>query len=299
MAAIGRWTGAVACAAVLLAAGAGTVHGQVDIQWVPEHNRVVLMGPMVAHLRIGNLTGGDLSLGPGGNAGLSFILDDTHGGTVRSNGRDLVRRPVRIPNGGTAEVTVDISDAYPVERAQSYMVSPVLDIEGERFAGNRQSFEVQSGLEIAQRTTGLAGRGTDRKATLRLIHRDRSDYVFFRLDAPSAGQCLGVYELGTVIRFVPPLIETDAEGDFHVLHQSAPDRFVHSVFTAGGTPLFRDLYSAQAGAIRLERNDDGSVDVEGGNKFESDPDDPGKLTAPALPPSVPYRTLGDAGRGGR
>lgn len=291
--------GALAAAVLAVAVSAGTATGQVDIQWFPAHHRVVLMGPMEAHLRITNLTGGELALGPGGNAGLSFILDDTHGGAVRGNGRELVRRPVRIPNGGTSEVTVDISDAYPIEHAQTYMAAPVLDIEGERFAGGRQALEVQPGLEIARRTTGLAARGNDREATLRLIHRDRNDYVFFRLDAPSAGQCLGVYELGSVIRFVPPAIETDAEGDFHVLHQSAPDRFVHSVFTAEGTPLFRDLYSAQAGAIRLERGDDGTVDVTGGSKFEADPADPGKLTAPALPPSVPYRSLGDARGSGR
>lgn len=285
---------AAALAVVLLAAGAA--RGQVDIRWLPAHHRVVLMGPMEAHLRITNLTGDELALGPGGNAGLSFILDDTNGGMVRGNGRELVRRPVRIPNGGTGEVTVDLSDVYHIERAQSYMAAPVLDIEGDRFAGERQALEVQPGLEIARKTTGLAARGTDREATLRLIHRDRSDYVFFRLDAPSAGQCLGVYELGSVIRFVPPVIETDTEGDFHVLHQSAPDRFVHSVFTADGTPLFRDFYSAQAGAIRLTRGEDGTIDVTGGSKFESNPDDPSKLTAPALPPSVPYRSLDDAGR---
>lgn len=280
-------------AALALWGAADVARGQVDIRWTFDHQRVVLFGPMDAHLRISNFTGAGLSLGPRGNAELSFHVDDTQGGAVRSNGRPLVRYPVSIPNGASAEVTVDLSDAYHIVRGQSYMVSPVLEVAGERFGGSRLALEVQPGLEVGRLETGLARLGNDREATLRMIHRDREDVVFFRLDAPTAGQCLGVYELGPIIRFFKPRVELDAAGNFHVLHQSAPDRFVHSVFGGSGAPVSKTLYAARAGGIRLVRDDDGVVDVAGGTQFEADPGLPGKLTAPALPPSVPYRTLGD------
>jgi hypothetical protein len=280
--------------ALAVLAAAAAAFAQVDIKWTFDHQRVVLFGPMDAHLKIANFTGTDLRLGPGGNAALSFFVDDTNGGAVASNGRPMVRYPVSIPDSATAEVTVDLSDAYPIVRAQSYMVSPVLEVAGERFGGSRQALEVQPGLEVARLETGLERLGNDREATLRMIHRDREDIVFFRLDAPSAGQCLGVYELGTIIRFFKPRVELDVAGNFHVLHQSAPDRFVHSVFGGRGAPVSKELYTARTGAIRLVRDDAGVVEVQGGTRFELDPELPGKVTAPALPPSVPYKTLDSA-----
>lgn len=279
-----------------LALAAGAAWAQVDIKWNLDHATVPLMGAIDAHLKITNRTGEEMSLGPGGNTGLSFLVDDGNGGIVMPNGGELVKYPVRIANGGTGVVTVDLSDGYSLLRAQPYAVSPVLDLGGgERFAGPRKTLDVQPGLEIARLETGLASRGTDREATLRQVHRDRSDVVFFRLDAPSASRCLGVYELGTLIRFAPPRLAVDGEGNWHVLHQSAPDRFVHSVFGPDGAPASRDLYTAQAGHIRLDVGDDGVAEVVGGNKFEASPDAPGTLVAPALAPSVPFQTLEDAG----
>ncbi len=263
---------------------------QIDIAWRLEHTRTVLMEPVRATLRISNYTGADLDLTPNGNARLRFDVEDQPTSTVPETGRPALQKGVIIPDGETREVQADLLPAYRIVRGQTYMVRPVLETGGRVFEGRRLALEVQPGLILLERTTGMPGNGSARDLSLRLIHRGRADHVFFRIDNPDTGFCLGTYDLGQVIRFFEPRLELDAERVFHVLHQTAPDRFVHSRFDYDGMPLGTVFYAGQMGQIRLARDDDGRVAVTGGTAYVEDPGRPGMLTAPALPPSHPYNT---------
>ena len=275
----------------LILAGLGlftTALAQVEIEWSLRHSRTLLMEPVRATVSIGNQTGRNLDLTPNGNARLRFDVEDRPTSLVRETGQPLVRRPVIIPHGETREVEVNLLEAYRILTGQSYMLRPVLEFGGRRFPGPRLALEVQPGLILLERRFGMPDHADARAVSLRQLHRERTDRLFFRLDAPTDGTCLGCYELGRLIRFFVPRLEQDSEGVFHVLHQSAPDRFVHSRFDSDGTPLGTAFYIAEAGQIRLVRDADGRVTVAGGTPFEEDPERPGVLTAPTLPPSNPY-----------
>ena len=279
---LATWMVALACTGLV------TARAQIEISWKLVHDRTVLMEPVLATVRIANYTGGDLDLSPQGNARLRFDVEDQPTTMVRETGQPLDRGPVVIPHGETREVQVDLLDAYRIIKGQSYMLTPIFDVGGMRFTGRRLSLEVQPGLELMQRSYGLPSQGNARTVSLRLIHRDRGDRLFFRIDNSATGYCLGVYELGRVIRFFSPRIEQDREGVFHVLHQSGPDRFVHARFDYDGRPRGMGFYAGEVGSLRLVRNEAGEVAVLGGMPYEADPDQPGMLVAPALPPSSPY-----------
>jgi hypothetical protein len=201
---------------------------------------------------------------------------------------------VIIPANETRELDVDLLDAYRIIKGQSYMLTPVLEFGGLRFMGRRLSLEVQPGLELLRRDYGVPSSGNARTVSLRLIHRDRADRAFCRIDNSSTGYCLGVYELGRVIRFFTPRLEQDRDGVFHVLHQGAPDQFIHSTFDYNGVPGRLTVYSAESGSLRMVRDETGAVQIVGGTPFSEDPDHPGMLVAPALPPSHPYNlTIGE------
>jgi hypothetical protein len=144
---------------------------------------------------------------------------------------------------------------------------------------------VQPGLELLKRDYGMPSSSDARAVSLRLIHRDPGDRLFCRIDNSATGYCLGVYELGRVIRFFTPILEQDRDRAFHVLHQSGPDRFTHSAFNYDGIPLGVTNYAAEVGNIRLTRTENGAVEVTGGTAYVEDPANPGVLVAPALPPS--------------
>ncbi|NLG34109.1 MAG: hypothetical protein GX548_02010 [Lentisphaerae bacterium] len=282
----GWWGLLAAVACRMLVPGASA---QIEMAWSLAHNRTVLMEPVRATVKISNYSGRDMDLTPRGNARLRFDVEDQPTSTVPTTGQPLVRRGVIIPNGDTREVEVDLLDAYRILKGQSYMLTPVLEFGGMRFMGRRLSLEVQPGLELARRDYGMPASGEARTVTLRQIHRGRTDQLFFRIDNSSTGFCLGVYELGRVIRYFVPRIELDRNGVFHVLHQTAPDRFLHSTFGYDGAPLGMTFYSAETASLRLVRDESGDVQVTGGTPFVEDPDAPGMLTAPALPPSHPYQ----------
>jgi hypothetical protein len=272
----------------LILAGLGlctTALAQVEIEWSLRHSRTLLMEPVRATVRIANYTGQSLDLTPNGNARLRFDVEDQPTSLVRETGQPLVRRPVIIPSGETR-------DRGEPAGCVSHSQRPVLHgaagarIRGERFLGRAWPWKSSPAWNCcsaasACRTARCAG------VTLRQ-HRERTDRLFFRLDAPTDGTWLGCYELGRLIRFFVPRLEQDSEGVFHVLHQSAPDRFVHSRLDSDGTPLGTAFYIAEAGQIRLVRDADGRGTVAGGTPFEEDPERPGVLTAPTLPPAHPY-----------
>ncbi len=285
---LGFWVGLVWAFAV-------AAQAQVELSWKLANNRTVLMEPVKAVVSIVNNSGRPLDLTARGNAKLSFDVEDQPTSTVAGTGQPLLRRPVIIPAGETREVEVNLLDAYRIVKGQSYMLTPMLEFDGIRFSGQRLSLEVQPGIELLKRDYGTLSSGDARQISLRLIHRDRSDRLFFRIDNSSTGYCLGVYDLGRVIRFFTPCLEQDRNGSFHVLHQTGPDRFVLSSFGYDGAPQGVAFYAAQVGSIRLARSAMGDVVVQGATAYVADPANPGMLVAPALPPSHPYNmTLGES-----
>ena len=276
----------LALAGVLLWAAPGWA--QVELTWSLTHNRTLLMEPVRATVRVVNQSGVTLDFTSRGNAQLAFVVEDQPTSTVPTTGRPLLTRPILIPAGETREVDVNLLEAYVFIKGQTYKVTPVLEFAGTRFSGAAQFLEVQPGLELLQRAYGVPNTATAREASLRQLNRDRNDRLFFRLDNPQAGICLGVYELGRVIRFFVPALELGRNGVFHTLQQTAPDRFVHSQFSYDGGPLGATLYVGTAGTIRLARAETGDWEVQGGTPFSADPADPGTLVAPALPPAHPF-----------
>jgi hypothetical protein len=274
--------------AVALGGAALSASAQVEVTARLVHDRTILMEPVQVNVGIANYTGRDLDLTARGNARLTFDVEDQPTSTLPASGSLLGNQPVIIPAGDTREVEVNLLDAYRLVKGQTYMLTPVLEFEGVRFLGPRLSIEVQPGLAVLQRDFGMPGSDQMRTAFLRLIHRDRADRLFFRLDNPATGYCLGTYDLGRVIRFFPPRLAQDRENRFHVLHQTGPDRFAHSIFDYDGGPAGTTFYAAESGGIRLQRTEAGAIEVAGGIRYEEDPENPGLLTAPALPPSHPY-----------
>ena len=271
-------------------AGAAAASAQIELTWSLANHRTVLMEPVRATVTIANRSGRTLDLTPRGNARLFFDVEDQPSSTVGETGQPLLTRPVLVPDGETRAVDVNLLDAYRLVKGQSYMLTPVLEFAGLRFSGRRLSLEIQPGLELARLDCGLPAAGDARAVSLRLIHRDRSDRLFIRIDDSSTGYCLGVYDLGRVIRFFAPRLEQDADGAFHVLHQTGPDRFAHSSYGYDGTPLGTAFYGASAGSIRLARNERGGLEVQGGMPYVEDPENPGVLVGPELPPAHPYAT---------
>ena len=128
--------------------------------------------------------------------------------------------------------------------------------------------DVLPGLEIARLSAGVpAEPDATRLYTLRTLNRDRVEVMFLRIDDDDRGVCYGVFELGRIVRLYEPKLQVDETGNVHILHQSGPWQFTHSVFTPRGEPVLQEVYSGEGSAIGLKRGEGGQLAVDGGQLY--------------------------------
>ncbi|MBU1908788.1 MAG: hypothetical protein KJ726_01930, partial [Verrucomicrobia bacterium] len=75
--------------------------------------------------------------------------------------------------------------------------------------------------------------------------------------------CLGVFDLGRIVRQFKPLIQSDGKGHVHVLHQSSPWKFTHTEMNPDGIPVNSADFSAYSTEVRFEKTPDGQLLVRG------------------------------------
>ena len=139
---------------------------------------------------------------------------------------------------------------------------------GKVFISPKLFLDVLPGLEISKLVAGIPeDPNAVRSYTLRTLNRDRTEVVFLRINDDDRGMCYGVFELGTIVRLFEPKLQTDEVGNIHVLHQSGPWQFTHSVFTPHGDPVVQEVYSADGSTIGLKRAEGGQIAVQGGQLY--------------------------------
>ena len=82
--------------------------------------------------------------------------------------------------------------------------------------------------------------------------------------------CYGVYDLGRVIQYGRPSLEVDSRQQAHVLHQSGPAHYTHTVISVDGALVNREYFSGVSSTIRLEPNNRGDVEIKGMQDVNSD-----------------------------
>lgn len=255
---------AVVCAIASLPAAA-----QVDMQCRLENGRTVLFEPIVISLDIINNTGDILDFsGAIPNAHLAFDVERSPGVVVPPTGVPLFGQAVTIKPGDTFSGKVNLQATYKITDTGPYTVTTRVEWGEKVFISPKLFLDVLPGLEIAKLVAGIPeDPGAVRSYTLRTLNRDRSEVVFLRINDDDKGMCYGVFDLGTIVRMFEPKLQTDDIGNIHVLHQSGPWQFTHSVFTPHGDPVVQDVYSAEGSTIDLKRAEDGQFAVEGGQRY--------------------------------
>lgn len=258
---LGRWI-----LGALLAgwAGATPVWGQLEVKWSCGHRKLLLYESAPVVVTVVNHSGQAMNFGAGGNAVLSFDIEDAAHVRIGATGRPVVTQTNAIVlDEGTLALEVDLFSAYRLVRSQQYRVIPRIEFGGTTFLGKARDMEIQPGMEVMRRDYGMPDSGEGRTVLLRLLHREREARLFFRLDSRD-GYCLVAQDLGSFLRVVPPSLERDGGGRFHVLHQATPKQFAHTVFRADGRRESVTYYQGEPSVMKMTRGGDGVVVVSGG-----------------------------------
>jgi hypothetical protein len=255
---------AVVCAVAVLPAAA-----QIDMQCRLENGRTLLFEQVVMKLDIINNTGDILDFsGAIPNAHLAFDIEQSPGVSVRPTGAPLFAQSVTVKSGDTFSGKVNLQDAYRITETGPYTITARVEWGGKVFVSPKLFLDVLPGLEIAKLVSGIPeDPNAMRTYTLRTLNRDRREVAFLRINDEDKGMCYGVFELGAIVRMFAPKLQVDEIGNVHVLHQSGPWQFTHSVFTPHGDPVAQEVYSGDGSTVALKRAEDGQLAVEGGQMY--------------------------------
>jgi len=251
----------------LCAIAAFPAFAQIDMKCSLQNGRTVLFEPAIVSLDIINNTGELLDFsGAIPNAHIAFDVEQSPGVLVSPTGIPLFGQAVTIKPGDTFSGKVNLQAAYKITDTGPYTITSRVEWGGKVFISPKLFLDVLPGLEISKLVAGIPeDSNAVRSYTLRTLNRDRKEVVFLRINDDERGLCYGVFELGTIVRLFEPKMKTDEVGNIHVLHQSGPWQFTHSVFTPNGGLVVQDVYSAEGSTIELKRAEDGQIAVQGGH----------------------------------
>ncbi|MCX7818907.1 MAG: hypothetical protein N2652_06855 [Kiritimatiellae bacterium] len=256
-----------ALGALALATAAGA---QAELRLRLAHSIVLHMESILATVTIENGTPDEFAVGEtNGNCRLRFDIEAAPGRLIPRTDVPMFRRIAVIPPFKAATLEFDLLRLYEIRSPGAYAVSARLHGPAGMLVSGRQFLDVVPGLELL-RVSQTAPDQRRFTYQLRTLGRNRQEHLFLRVDEDAAELCHGVFDLGPHVRLLRPLLRFDRLGRVHVLHQSAPGRFTHSVFEADGTPVQTMFWSSTPAEIELRRTEDGDIVVAGARPYEGD-----------------------------
>ena len=268
---------------IALAVWATTAPAQVNLKLRLAHDTVLHMEPVVASLTIENGTEEELVIGEtNGNTRLFFDIEVNPGTPVARTEAPLFRRPAVVPPFKSATLEFNLLPLYQIRTAGAYSVRARVHGPAGLSTSSREFLDVVPGMAVANMVKPGPG-DTRYLYQLRTIARDREEHLFLRVDDEANHLCHGVFDLGSMLRVLDPVMRRDGHGRVHVLHQSSPTRFTHSVFEADGEPVSSTFWSGRPAEVALQMTEDGDIVVAGASPYRGD-----RMVAP---PTVDSRRI--------
>jgi hypothetical protein len=275
----------------LLALTCSVTRAQVTVDLSIKRTIFVAYEPLLATVRITNLSGGRLLLADvQGKKWFGFQVESLDGRPIPPSDPDYEIPPIQIEPGDSITRTVNLTQLYPLGDLGSYRIrASVYAAElSSYFTSPPLTVEITEGRLIWQQTVGVPGgagiAGTTRTISL-LTHRlaDKTD-LYLRIEDKQAGIIYCTHRLGDCISFGKPEIKLDAENVIHVLQNNIPREFIYSKVGLNGKILERMTYSAPKERPQLVRANDGAVSVLGGIAY-----DPKATPTPTVMPKLSDR----------
>jgi hypothetical protein len=244
---------------------------QVELSIDLVHDKILLHESAPVRVEIRNNTANPIRLGdPGAPSALLFDVAEPSGQLARRTRRNALREAITIDPWRTTDVTADLLDSVALYRPGPYTVSARLALAERFFSSNKAYLDVVSGLTLAEIRAAGPPDGDLLTFSLLGLQRERAQFIFLKVLHPAKNVSLGVFPLGRMVPLLKPQMMFDRDGRLHVLHQSGPDRYTHSVYAGHGSPLTRVFHSPGAGRTALVRDAEGGVNLTGVSEYSGD-----------------------------
>ncbi|MDE1170373.1 MAG: hypothetical protein PW734_04055 [Verrucomicrobium sp.] len=248
----------------LLAACALSAHAQLRLGLTAERSSYLLYEPVPLHLTLQNDAGFDLVFQDAGeHPWLSFLVTRADRSVVSAD-RHIPGRELKLPEGGSVSLDVDLTPLYAMRETGSYKVRAVVDVGGREYLSAPIEVTLSAGRRIWSETRTVDG-SPRIFSLLRFAPTMQGTFLYLRAEEPAQNLVYSTARLGEIVDLGKPQTAFDAEGRLHVLFLTG--NAVYRYVRAGqdGAPLSQKLYdSLPENPPRLQAAADGSVLVAGG-----------------------------------
>ena len=251
-----------------------TTYAQFSIRFDTRHKRLVQYESVDAWVRIDNNTGSSLDLtGADQDVSLSIEVSRTPGVYMFVKHGPLFPAVVISPMN-YKKMTLDLLQHYDLRKTGPYTLRAKLNWGDSVFVSGKIYIDIVPGLKIDSLTLIVPGGGrSTRKCELRTLYREKSEHLFLSIADPSLSRNLGVFDLGPLVRLFTPVMLGDIDGHIHVLNQSGPWRYTHTVYTYNGAFVEQQFYRADVSRIGMETMANGMVRIVGGELYDGRQDE--------------------------
>lgn len=244
----------------------GFVYAQVDVSTSLPATTFLKFEGIPLRMEITNRSGEVLRMGVDETEDKILIrVRDLDNRVMPRTDVPLLAKPWFIQPGETSVKTFDLVQLFRISQAMSYRCLQDVTLAGESYTGTPLLFDVVNG----QVHDEIKRRKSDRVFTLIGINRNGGDEVMMRVMNHKETMVLATYYLERHLRFYPPFMNVDKNGQIGTLHYITPNQVVLCRFTADGSPIGRTYYSASPGVpIRLLEHPENGFIVQGGVEIE-------------------------------
>ena len=273
---------------LLCAAAALPAHAQISVALDIKRRIHLRYEPILATVRITNLSGRDLLLQDAGQPWFGFdVTGATTETLVAPRNPDYHLDPLEIKIGETVKRTVDLTRLFGISEFGTHRVKATIFAAplNKLFASQPRLVEITEGKTIWQQTVGVPDtlKNAGRNHTVRLIEfQDDRRYLYVRVEDEEQAYVFCTQRIGHMIDGTVPQVQFDTTNNLYVLHLTAPKTYLLTNIGVNGEWLGQHTYGAPKYRPNLRRLADGTIQIVGGRRMDLATRAPG--TAPAAPP---------------
>ena len=232
----------------------------MNVQLRTEASSYLVFEPIRITVELANQTARDLTVGgPQAVAHLSFSVRYRQSQRIRRYEPEKGFPPITVPARTTIQTNINLLAYYDMRRVGDYTVQAVIHWGNDTFFSNNTYIDIQQGTPLASVTTEHEPDRTMRTFSLESINRRGTQQVFLRIEDDA--RCYAVLPLGRIIKLHPPTMQTDQNGDVHILFQSGPDTYLRYQVRPDGAIVKRERLASGRGPVEFERDSSGRLSV--------------------------------------
>lgn len=247
----------------VLCIGIGESKAQVDIESTLAHKRVLQYEPIEMELKIVNRSFPTLQVGREKADAALFLEIKDQSGRVMTSMHPWGYHPALVKRGQSAAWKLNLLDLFDMRAAGSYTLRGGLDFGDQRFVSAPEYIDVVTGSHAGSTMVSTGRDGSLRECILETLHRDREKRLYMKITSRSEGICYAVIDLGRIVSVHAPELDVDGANQIHVLHQSSPAQYTHTIISPNGEVMDQSTYSTETGAPELSSSGNRIISVEG------------------------------------